>query len=98
MKLLTDPSAQTDCFWATDTGRCRQMETRRCTGNDCPFMKTREACQEHENKVYLRLASLDEATQERISQKYYNGTRPWARKEGEPGRRRRRRTDKQAER
>ena len=30
-----------------------------------------------QQQVYQRLAQLDEETQERISQKYYHGTRPW---------------------
>ena len=54
-------------------------------------MKTRADCQTQEIKVYERLASLDEETQERISVKYYHGARPWqTRKDGEPLRRRRR--------
>lgn len=31
-------------------------------------------------QIYERLAALDEETQERISQKYYHGTRPWAKR------------------
>ena len=98
MKLHTDPAVRPDCFWVTDTGRCRQLENRLCMGPDCPFMKTKETCQAQENKVYERLATLDEETQARISKKYYNGTRPWARKEGETVQRRHRRTGKQTER
>ena len=46
-------------------------------------MKRREADPSRELEVYRRLASLDEATQERISVKYYHGTRPWkVRREG----------------
>jgi hypothetical protein len=30
-----------------------------------------------QRQIYERLAQLDEETQERISQKYYHGTRPW---------------------
>ena len=30
-----------------------------------------------QQQIYERLSRLDEETQERISQKYYHGTRPW---------------------
>ena len=39
-------------------------------------------------KIYERLAQLDEETQERISQKYYHGTRPWNKKGTRPRKRR----------
>lgn len=38
-------------------------------------------------KIYERLAQLDEETQERISQKYYHGTRPWNKKGTRPRKR-----------
>ena len=43
-------------------------------------------------KIYERLSQLDEETQERISQKYYHGTRPWLKK-SEHVRRKRRKTE-----
>ena len=53
-------------------------------------MKAKEPSQTQE-RIYERLAQLDEETQERISRKYYHGTRPWLpRKEGTAARRRRR--------
>lgn len=39
-------------------------------------------------QIYERLAALDEETQERISQKYYHGTRPWAKRGDLPRKRR----------
>ncbi len=47
-----------------------------------------------QRQIYERLAQLDEDTQERISQKYYHGTRPWLKK-GEAARRKRRKTEPQ---
>lgn len=56
-------------------------------------MRSNQPCREEELKVYARLASLDEETQERISLKYYHGTRPWqVRKEGEHLKRRRKKS------
>ncbi len=49
-----------------------------------------------QEQIYQRLARLDEETQERISQKYYHGTKPWL-KRGESLRRRRRRVEKPQE-
>lgn len=40
-------------------------------------------------KIYERLAQLDEETQQRISLKYYHGTRPWLSKDAQARRRRR---------
>lgn len=42
-----------------------------------------------QRQIYQRLAQLDEETQERISQKYYHGTRPWLKTKESPVRRRR---------
>ncbi len=60
-------------------------------------MKVLEAS-ESQQRIYERLARLDEETQERISRKYYHGTRPWLKaKGGEGARRKRRETAKNAE-
>lgn len=40
-------------------------------------MSTAEERRAQTARVYERLASLDEETQRRISEKYYHGTRPW---------------------
>ena len=86
-----------DCISLTETGRCRQLETKQCAGKKCPFMKTRLTCQEQETKVYQRLTSLDEEMQERISVKYYHGTRPWQSRQGGGERGRKRRSGQKAE-
>jgi len=46
-------------------------------------------------KIYERLSQLDEETQERISQKYYHGTRPWSKKSSHPRKRRARNIQKE---
>lgn len=54
-------------------------------------MRISKDCSGQETRVYERLASLDEETQQRISEKYYHGTRPWQkRRDGEAQRRGRR--------
>ena len=63
----------------------------RRAGEDVSTVKKREACREEEIRVYERLTSLDEETQERISQKYYRGTRPWQPRMQEAAKKRRRR-------
>lgn len=90
MRLESEKRKLPDCVALTETGRCRQLETKQCVGENCPFLKNRQSCHEQEVRVYKRLASLDEETQQRISVKYYHGTRPWQpRKENAVPRRRR---------
>ncbi|MBQ2955206.1 MAG: hypothetical protein IJE08_01965 [Clostridia bacterium] len=49
-----------------------------------------------QQEIYQRLAQLDEETQERISQKYYHGTRPWL-AGGRPARKKRKKPEQTAE-
>ena len=49
---------------------------------------TEKAAAQTQLQIYERLAQLDEETQERISQKYYHGTRPWNKKGTRPRKRR----------
>jgi len=46
-------------------------------------------------KIYSRLAQLDEETQERISQKYYSGARPWLKDSKKPRRKSKKAADTQ---
>ena len=41
---------------------------------------TEKAAAQTQLQIYERLSQLDEETQERISQKYYHGARPWNKK------------------
>ena len=49
---------------------------------------TEKAAAQTQLQIYERLSQLDEETQERISQKYYHGTRPWTKKGTRPRKRR----------
>ena len=49
---------------------------------------TEKAAAQTQLQIYERLSQLDEETQERISQKYYHGTRPWNKKGTRPRKRR----------
>ena len=49
---------------------------------------TKKAAAQTQLQIYERLSQLDEETQERISQKYYHGTRPWNKKRTRPRKRR----------
>lgn len=66
-----------NCIRLTDRGRCTALHVPYCKGKGCPFMKTREQQEEEIKAVYKRIATLEEIKQKRISEKYYNGKRPW---------------------
>lgn len=66
-----------DCASLTENGKCMSLRVFRCEGNNCVFFNTKEQQKASMKQVYRWLASLDEATQKKISEKYYNGKRPW---------------------
>jgi hypothetical protein len=72
MKLLEYPN----CSGLTESGKCRWLTCGDCRGPDCSYLKI--SPEDALRKTFLRLASLDEETQVRISRKYYGGSRPWA--------------------
>lgn len=74
-----------DCGGLTESGKCRWLNISACAGIDCAYYG-KAGSQELAKK---RLRSLDEEKQERISQKYYRGARPWM----EDASKRRRRDD-----
>ncbi|GHU78779.1 hypothetical protein FACS1894191_0170 [Clostridia bacterium] len=63
-----------ECKWLRDNGKCNFLKGEACTGKKCSFRQKENISME---KAYARLRSLDEETQRRIAQKYYNGSRPW---------------------
>ena len=63
------------CF-ANRGGKCRVLDSRRCT-QPCVFYRSPEEHQASLDRAYKRLASLDEYTQMRIAEKYYNRGMPW---------------------
>ncbi|MDR1539539.1 MAG: hypothetical protein LBU32_16370 [Clostridiales bacterium] len=70
-KLLSLP----DCTGLLDNEKCKWLNIDSCPGEGCSFFKSTDSLE----KAQERLRSLDEQTQDRIAQKYYNGLRPWIR-------------------
>ena len=66
-----------DCTNLTEYCKCKGLNFFRCEGKDCVFLKSIEQQEDSIKQVYRRLASLDETTQQKISDKCYNGKRPW---------------------
>ena len=62
-----------DCGGLMGNGRCKWLHIPSCEGPKCSYYKNLNS----QDKSQARLRSLDEDTQERIAQKYYNGSRPW---------------------
>lgn len=48
-----------------------------CKGVTCPLATTHDQYLDSLQRAYKRLSELDEETQQRISDKYYNSRRPW---------------------
>lgn len=65
-----------DCPALLETGKCVYTGTN-CVGTSCFGLTTEEKQKSSCFSVQKRLSMLDEATQRRISQKYYGGQRPW---------------------
>ncbi|MET0017794.1 hypothetical protein [Oscillibacter sp.] len=63
-----------DCGGLLENGKCRWLNVPKCSGTKCSYCQRQNSLE----KAQKRLRSLDEATQERIAQKYYGGFRPWA--------------------
>lgn len=63
-----------DCGGLLENGNCRWLDVPKCTGVKCSYYHKVTSSE----KAQKRLRSLDEVTQERIAQKYYGGSRPWA--------------------
>ena len=62
-----------DCGGLLENGSCRWLDVPKCTGGKCSYCQNLDSS----DKALKRLQTLDEATQERIAQKYYGGSRPW---------------------
>jgi hypothetical protein len=62
-----------DCGGLLENGKCKWLNVSACTGAKCSYHRKMNSL----SKARERLRSLDEASQERISQKYYGGSRPW---------------------
>ncbi len=65
-----------DCASLTEKGGCTKLKTDRCLGIKCSFF-TASKNSFDTNSWKKRLSSLPEDAQNKISKKYYNGSRPW---------------------
>jgi len=63
-----------DCDGLLESGQCGCLDVSFCRGNGCSFYHKKNSLE----KVFARLRELVEEKQAHISQKYYNGERPWA--------------------
>lgn len=70
----TDLLELPDCGGLLENGKCRWLSVSYCIGAKCSYYKKTNDTE----KARTRLQSLDEKMQERISRKYYGGSRPWA--------------------
>lgn len=71
-----------DCDGLLENGQCDCLEVPACLGYECSFIHKTDNME----KVYARLRVLPEERQEHISQKYYQGVRPWAESAAKPRR------------
>ena len=70
IELLNLPN----CGGLQENGKCRWLNVSACVGPGCAHYQDINSF----DKAQQRLCSLDESTQQRIAQKYYGGSRPWA--------------------
>ena len=66
-----------ECSLLTEKGGCELMGLKRCTGKECKFAKTIGTQKVSEDLWRKRMLSLSEEEQNKISRKYYGGSRPW---------------------
>ena len=90
-RLPVDTSWQElpDCIYLTERLGCSRLALSGCKGAGCTFCQSREEQDASRRRAEARLASLDEALQQRIAAKYYCGKRIWlgagVQKKGEDG-------------
>ncbi len=78
LELLNLP----DCDGLLENGQCSCLDVPACLGYECSFYHKTGSLE----KVFARLRALAEEKQEHISQKYYQGARPWAKSAAKPRR------------
>ena len=69
------------CFALFQNGRCSALNNNQNCGERCAFYKTAEQLREERRRAYMRIASLASELQAYIADTYYQGTKPWLRKE-----------------
>ena len=60
------------CF-AYKEGKCKVLSVKKCEGESCRFLKTKEQMDEDQIKVFRRIRSLDPQTRRNIMDLYYGG-------------------------
>ena len=65
------------CFALRQDGRCSVLTVKLCTPETCPFYKTEAKDAEDRNAAMDRLAAMDGIDQDYLSEKYFNGEKPW---------------------
>lgn len=66
-----------NCMGLSERGKCNWLNNAVCKGENCKFMRLEADLQLTQMKLFQRLASLSEVQQAHISNKYYNGRKPW---------------------
>ena len=66
-----------ECIFCYKKNGCKILNVKVCIGEGCSFAKTKEEAETSLNKAFKKLASLDKEKQIYISDKYYDGSKPW---------------------
>ena len=67
-----------DCYALLENGKCKCLDVPVCLGENCSYYY------DDQKRIFARLRSLNEEKQAHISQKYYEGKRPWTECEAKP--------------
>jgi hypothetical protein len=68
-RMLTLP----DCIGLQGDEKCKWLNVPSCVGEGCAFYQKIDSAE----LALRRIRTLDAETQDRISQKYYGGSKPW---------------------
>ncbi len=67
-----------NCFGSNGRNGCNILTVHKCQQDKCSFYKSTQDLEEDRKKAYLLLAALSPHMQRYISDKYYNGKKPWS--------------------
>ncbi|MDR1641661.1 MAG: hypothetical protein LBT59_18375 [Clostridiales bacterium] len=62
-----------DCIGLLEDDKCKWLNVTTCLREKCSFYQRMDSL----GQAFKRLSTLDEATQTRIAEKYYSGSKPW---------------------
>ncbi len=66
-----------DCFALNKQKGCGILTVPACTGESCPFYKSKGELKDERRMANHRLASLSAIEQRYIADKYFDGKMPW---------------------